>query len=147
MTWWMWAVVGFLLLAGELLTPGGFYILFFGVSGLCVALVTALAPGFPLWGQWLLFSVLAVVALLFFRRPLLEWFRRSSPAREVDSLVGEIAVALEDIPAGGIGKVELRGSAWSAQNTGSAAAARGQRCKVCGVDGLMLKIEGLRGAL
>jgi len=142
MAWWMWAVLGFVLLAGELLTPGGFYILFFGISGLCVALVTALAPGLPLWGQWLLFSLLAGVALLFFRRPLLEWFRRASPPKEVDSLIGETAVAMEEIAAGGIGKVELRGSAWSAQNVGPAPVARSQRCRVRRVEGLVLDIEG-----
>ncbi|MGQ9635239.1 MAG: NfeD family protein [Bryobacteraceae bacterium] len=141
MAWWMWAAIGFLLLVGELLSPGGFYIVFFGISGLCVALVSAIFPGFPLWAQWLLFSLLAAVSLLLFRRPLLEWFRSRSPAPQVDSLAGEIAVAMEEIPAGSIGKAELRGSAWSAQNVGDAPVRPGQRCRVERVEGLTLYIK------
>ena len=30
--WWHWLVVGLLLMVGELATPGGFYIIFFGVG-------------------------------------------------------------------------------------------------------------------
>lgn len=143
MAWWIWAAIGCLLLAGELLTPGGFYIVFFGVSGLCVAVITALFPEFPLWAQWLLFSVLAVAALLLFRKPLLEWFRRRSPEPQVDSLIGEIAVAMEDIAPGAVGKAELRGSAWNAQNAGETPLARGQRCRVVRVEGLTLYIRSL----
>ncbi len=36
--------------------------------------------------------------------------QRSSHHKAVDSLVGEVATALEDIPAGAIGKAELRGT-------------------------------------
>jgi membrane protein implicated in regulation of membrane protease activity len=93
-------------------------------------------------GQWLLFSVLAVASLLIFRRPLLEWFRRRSPSKEVDSLVGETAEALEDIAPGRVGKAELRGAAWKAENAGAAPIPRGQRCRVIRVEGLTLYIEG-----
>ena len=56
----------------------------------------------------------------------------------VDSLVGEIAITLEVIQPGAIGRAELRGSSWSARNLHSAELARGQRCRVERVDGLML---------
>ena len=142
MYWWMWVIFRLLLLAGELLTPGGFYVLFFGVAGVCVGLVTRLFPAFPAVGQWLLFSVLAVASLLVFRRPLLEWFRRRSPSKEVDSLVGETAEALEDIAPGQTGRAELRGAAWKAENAGAVPIACRQRCRVVRVEGLTLFIEG-----
>ncbi len=142
MLWWMWMVFGLLLLAGELTTPGGFYLMFFGISGLCLGLITALAPGLSLWIQWLLFTVFAVITLLFFRRPLLQWFRRASPVREVDSLVGETATAMDDIPVDAVGKAELRGTAWTARNIGDKPLARAQRCCVERVDGLTLFIRG-----
>jgi regulator of protease activity HflC (stomatin/prohibitin superfamily) len=34
MGWWIWIVLGLVLLLGELVTPGGFYILFFGVGAI-----------------------------------------------------------------------------------------------------------------
>ena len=70
----------------------------------------------PPWMQWLLFSLLSIVTLSLFRRPLLKRLRPATMAQEVDSLVGETAIVLEDMAAGAIGKVELRGSAWSARN-------------------------------
>ncbi len=142
MYWWMWVIFGLLLLAGELLTPGGFYVLFFGVSGVCVGVVAWLFPAFPPVGQWLLFSVLAVASLLIFRRPLLEWFRRRTPSKEVDSLVGETAEAMDDIAPGAVGKAELRGAVWKAENAGAVRIPRGQRCRVVRVEGLTLFIEG-----
>ena len=34
MIWWYWVLLGFLLLGIEMVTPGGFYILFFGLAGI-----------------------------------------------------------------------------------------------------------------
>jgi inner membrane protein len=95
----------------------------------------------PMWLQWLLFSVISVGTLALFRRPLLRMVEPASRPHEVDSLVGETAVALDDIQAGAIGKAELRGTAWTARNVGSGALARGQRCKVERVEGLMLFVR------
>jgi membrane protein implicated in regulation of membrane protease activity len=124
-----------------LLTPGGLYLFFLGLSALGVGALVALSDHIPLWGQWLLFSVLSIVAALFFRRPLLEWIRHFSHTKAVDSLVGETATALEDIPVGGIGKAELRGAAWSARNVGDAPLTRAQRCQVERLDGLTLYVR------
>ena len=41
-SWWLWIVLGIVLLAGEILTPGGFYIFFFGASAICVGLLKLL---------------------------------------------------------------------------------------------------------
>ena len=32
MLWWYWLLLGLLLLGAEMMTPGGFYILFFGLA-------------------------------------------------------------------------------------------------------------------
>ena len=32
LSWWLWLLLGFLLFALELATPGGFFVVFFGVS-------------------------------------------------------------------------------------------------------------------
>jgi membrane protein implicated in regulation of membrane protease activity len=39
-----------------------------------------------------------------------------------------------------VGKVELRGTTWTAHNDGPVPLARGQRCRVTRVDGLTLGI-------
>lgn len=140
MDWWIWLLLGFLLLALELLTPGGFYLLFFGIAAIGVGLL-GVAIDIPLWIQWLLFSALALVSVMFFRRPLLARLRRGESTHEVDSMVGETALALEEIGANAIGKAELRGSTWTARNVGDQPLARSQRCNVERVEGLMLWIR------
>jgi hypothetical protein len=141
MDWWVWVLVGLMLLGLEILTPGGFYVLFFGAGALVVGvLVGAGAVGQP-WVQWLLFSVFSILSLLFFRGRLLAWSRAGEPAAPVDTLVGEIATPLEDLAPGAVGKAELRGTAWTAHNLDDRPLARGQRCRVMRVDGLALGIR------
>src|SRR5262245_6385780 len=103
MAWWIWVLAGLVLLGLELATPGGFFLAFFGVAALVVGGLTAAGLSEPVWLQWLLFSALSIVSVLLFRKPLLEWMRRREPAgRDVDTLVGEVAVLTEDLPAGGV---------------------------------------------
>jgi membrane protein implicated in regulation of membrane protease activity len=40
-----------------------------------------------------------------------------------------------------VGRVEVRGSAWSARNVSNTTLTPGQRCKVSHVDGLLLSVE------
>lgn len=137
--WWHWLVLGLLLTAGELATPGGFYILFFGVGAVATGLF-ALAGVSDTSVQVFLFIVLSVTGLLVFRGRLLKVFQHDPQAPEVDAVVGEIATASAVLAPGGIGKVELRGSSWSARNTSPVALAPGARCRVMAVDGLLLLV-------
>lgn len=139
--WWHWLALGLVLIALELAASGGFYIIFFGVAAVVVAGLSLLGIAGPTWVQLLLFSVLAVVSLLFFRSPMLRWMQFDKGGDNVDSLVGETAVAKQDIPAGEIGRVELRGTSWTARNRSAQLLTNGRRCVVVGVDRLMLIIE------
>ena len=141
MVWWYWMVLGLALLAAEMTTPGGFYILFFGLSALLVGTLAGLEIVNVDWLQWLLFSVIAIGSLLLFRGPLMARLSHGHrPHADVDSMVGEVAIPLEDLPAGATGKAELRGSTWTARNVGPTAFRKGQRGKVTKVDGLTLWI-------
>jgi len=142
MCWWLWLVLGLVLVGLEVLTPGGFYVLFFGVGALVVGTLTGLGWGGPPWLQWLLFSVISVASLLCFRPHLIRLARSKERPDPMDTLVGEIAVLAEELPAGAVGKAELRGTTWTAHNRGGRALARGQRCRVEAVDGLTLIVRG-----
>jgi hypothetical protein len=142
MNWWMWAVLGLVLAAGEILTPGGFFVVFFGLAALVVALLAAVGLADALWFQILLFSVFSVASLLLFRNPLLRWMGRHTPKTvEVDSFIGDLAVASSAIPPGGVGQAQLRGSAWNARNSSQTAIAAGARCRVTRMEGLVIWIE------
>ena len=139
--WWHWLVIGLLLVLAELATPGGFFVIFFGFAALIVGALAGFGIGGPLWVQLLMFSVLSVVLLLLFRTRLLKAVQHDPQAPEVDSLVGEIGLLEGAIAPGQIGKIEVRGAAWSARNATGSEIPRGMRCRVVRVNGLMLEVE------
>jgi len=138
MSWWIWVLFGLALLVVEMVTPGGLFALFFGAGALCVAVVAA--AGVTPVAQWIAFPVLSVLLLATLRGRLQQRLRSSGSA-PVDALVGEEVLLLEDLPAGGEGKAELRGVPWSARAAGGVALVAGQRCKVERVDGLVLYVK------
>lgn len=139
--WWHWIVIGLLLVLAELASAGGFYVIFFGVAALLVGILAAFGVAGPVWAQLLLFSILSISSLAIFRSRLLQWMQLDPQRPAVDPLIGEIGITQEDITAGGVGRLELRGTAWSARNATSAALPRGIRCRVVRVEGLMLHVE------
>ena len=139
--WWHWLVLGALLAAAEIATAGGFYIIFFGVGAMVVGAVVGLKPDLETWVQLVLFAVLSLTTLALFRRPLLKLLQVNPQMPPIDSLVGEVGTAIESLTPGAVGKVELRGTTWSARNIAESALPPGRRFRVAGVDGLLLLVE------
>ena len=142
MTWWLWAFLGLFLLGSEIVTPGGFYMLFFGIGALAVGALVGLGMIHSEWMSWLLFSVFSVASLVILRPPL----RRLMTAdrgnvSSVDTMGGETAIVLDDLPPGATGKAECRGSTWNAHNAGDKPLLKGQRSRVERVDGITLWIK------
>lgn len=141
MTWWYWLVLGLVLTALEMAGSGGFFIIFFGIAAVVVSLLTATGITSPEWLQWLLFSILSVASFVLFRNPLMRMLNLSAGAPDIDTLAGETGTALEDIGAGGNGRVELRGTTWSARNTGATPLGRGRRFVVIAAERLTLLVK------
>jgi membrane protein implicated in regulation of membrane protease activity len=137
MIWWLWVLAGIALLAFEVATPGGLFALFFGVGALLAAPLAALGLSAPV--QWFAFSALSLVGLVTLRGPLLRRLSRQ-PAAQTE-LVGEQALLLTDLPAGGEGKAELRGTPWTVRTASDLPLKAGQRCLVERVDGLTLWVD------
>jgi membrane protein implicated in regulation of membrane protease activity len=135
MTWWLWILVGIVLLGVEVATPGGFFALFFGLGALAVSPLAAIGVD-SAW-QWLAFTALSIGSLASLRK----WLQQrlaTAKGPPIDSLVGQEAVLLEDLGADGVGKAELRGVPWSARSLAGVPLRAGQRCRVERVDGLTL---------
>lgn len=139
MSWWIWVVIGFVLLAAEFASTT-MHIAFFAVGAWVVAILVGLGVELPLWGQLLVFTGVSLVAF-FFVRPAVMRRLKLDEKKVVDSLVGETATSLEDIGPGGMGRAEMRGSTWSVRNVGETALHRGQRCTVASVEGLVLHVR------
>jgi membrane protein implicated in regulation of membrane protease activity len=139
MEWWMWLAAGLALVVAELATPGGFVIIFFGIGALAVGLLALLGIVTALPVQFLLFTVISVAALAILRGQVQSRVK-TPPSSNVDSLIGDLAIPQERLSPGVVGRVEVRGSTWSARNTSDVTLDQGQRARVAAVDGLTLAV-------
>jgi len=140
MDWWAWVLLGFVLLAGEMATPGGFYLIFFGLGALAVGVVELMGLVPPVWGQWLIFSVISV-ALLAWVRPRIVGHLHQGGVGPDDTVVGEWVRVETRVEPGELGRGELRGSPWTISNSGTVVLVPGDRCLVLRVEGLTLHVK------
>jgi len=135
---WAWIIAGLVLLALELVVPGGF-LLWLGIAGIVTGLAAMVQP-LTLPMQWGLFGVLSLVAIFAWLR-----FTRSRPQvndrpylnRRAERLIGRVAV-LEDPITGGYGRLMLEDTVWRVAGPDLPA---GTRVKVVGAEGTVLQIE------
>jgi membrane protein implicated in regulation of membrane protease activity len=139
MSWWIWVLIAFAILALEM-TAATMHIGFFAAGALVVAALVGFGVDLPLWGQLLIFTVVSLVAF-FFLRPVLVRKLKLDQKKVVDSMVGEQAIVLEDMGVGERGRAEMRGTTWGARNVGETALIRGQRCVVADVDNLVIHVR------
>jgi membrane protein implicated in regulation of membrane protease activity len=139
MSWWIWVLIAFAILALEM-TAATMHIGFFAVGALVVAALVGFGVDLPLWAQLLIFTMVSLVAF-FFLRPVLVRKLKLDQKKVVDSMVGEQAIALEDMGVGERGRAEMRGTTWGARNVGETALIRGQRCVVADVDNLVIHVR------
>jgi membrane protein implicated in regulation of membrane protease activity len=142
MAWWMWAIAGLLLLGTELLIPVDFFVFFLGVAALGVSGTVALGLVTTTSGQLFLFSILAVLATVALRAPLVARLRRAQDTGVgIETLIGEVATLSGALSPGDVGKAELRGTTWSVRSEHAEALPAGRRCRVQRVEGLVLWIR------
>ncbi|MCX6330704.1 MAG: NfeD family protein [Bacteroidia bacterium] len=114
MIWFIIALVLFLL---ELVVPG-FVIFFFGIGALVTALVCLIAhPGINI--QIIIFAVISVLSLLALRKLIQKklFYSKESRSEAVeDEFTGKEAVAVTDFGSDKKGKVEFKGTNWTAES-------------------------------
>jgi inner membrane protein len=139
MDWWIWTLIGFFFLALEFVTTT-MHSAFFATGAFLVALLVAFHVAGPLWAQILVFTVFSLITLLIIR-PVVVQKLKLSQTKIVDTLVGEQAIVMQDLPPSEVGRAEMRGSTWNARNVGDTTLARGQRARVEKVEGLVLHVR------
>lgn len=139
MAWWIWIVIGFVLLATEFVTTT-MHIAFFAAGAFIVGILVGAGVDLPLWAQLVIFTSVSLFAF-FFVRPIAVRKLKLDQKKVVDTLVGEQATAMEEIAPQGLGRAEMRGTTWSARNVGETVLNRGQRCVVAGVEGLVIHVR------
>ncbi len=142
MAWWAWLVLGIGLLGVEMFViDAQFYLVFVGLAAAVVGLLGLAGVDLPVWAQWLVFSGLAIVAMLGFRRRLYEMLRGSAGQVDERLTVGDRVVIAARLEPGQSGRVEYRGSNWTARNTGSQSIEAGREAVISEIDGLTLHVR------
>lgn len=136
---WHWWVLGLILVIIEMIAPG-FFLLWIGLAAGVTGLLLFIVPGTPWQVQFLFFGILAVASVV-----AAKYYIRHNPIttedatlnRRGEQYVGRI-LSLDEGIVNGIGKVRVGDTVWRAQGPDLPA---GERVKVVGVDGTMLKVE------
>jgi len=133
----LWAIIGIVLIVIEMATMT-FFLVFFGIA----AIVVAIAKAFGLANfatELILFSVVGVLGLLFFRKKLEQVF--APRGGELQGDVAQTFVLTEAVPPHGEAIVEYQGSNWTAINESSARLSKGDRVAIVRTDGVKLIVR------
>ena len=142
MPWWAWLVLGVGLLGVEMFViDAQFYLVFLGISAVVVGLFGLAGLATPDWAQWLIFSVLAVVTMVAFRRRLYQLVRARSGHVEERLTVGDRVLVPVRLEPGQTCRVDYRGSSWTARNADSHVIEAGREAAIAQVDGLTLQVR------
>jgi len=142
MQWWAWIAVGTILLGAELaFVDAQFYLVFVGSAALCVGLLVLAGWSIAMWLQWLIFTMLAALSMVFFRRRIYEHLRRNLPIMRQGPAGGTVIVPAA-LPPGETCRLEFQGSSWNAINAGRSRIEAGAAAHIERVDGLTLVVRG-----
>lgn len=137
---WGWLVLGVLLLSAEMfLIDAQFYLVFMGAAAIVVGLLAWLGMPLPQAGEWVLFAVLSLLAMLTFRRRLYEKLRKPQDTVPEALTVGDRVVLPESLMPGQTCRVEYRGSSWTARNIDQVALSG--EVEIAHVEGLTLQVR------
>jgi len=135
---WHWWILAAALIILEVFAPGAFF-LWLGIAAASVGGIVFLAPDMDWEYQVLLFSLLAVVSIIIWRK-----FFRSSPQdtdqpnlnRRGQQYVGRV-FTLDEPVTDGVGKVRVDDSTWKVHGEDCPV---GTQVEVTGVDGTILQV-------
>lgn len=145
-TWrWIWMLAAVAFAAGELVTPGTFFLLAFALGAALASLLAFL--GVDVGFTWLAFigGSLAGFGALF---PLRRRLDRHAPQDGVGArrLLGQTARVLEALPAGSAGLVLVGTEEWKAETIDGSAVPAGAVVKVVEVRGTRVLVHPLAPA-
>jgi membrane protein implicated in regulation of membrane protease activity len=103
---WVWGAIGLVLLAVEMAT-GTFYILWFGVAGLCVAVATWLLPNMPQAIQYVMYAILSLGSLAIWRFNYKKTETHSRIGQAKGEEIGRVGTVIETVTIKENGKIRF----------------------------------------
>lgn len=139
---WAWMVLGFVLLAAEIVVPG-IFLLWIGLAAIATGLLSLLLWSAPFWVwqvQWLVFLALALVSAYAGKRIMTARADESDQPllnRREAQLVGRTATLSEPIREG-YGRIRIDDTMWRVHGPDAPV---GARVRVVAVDNSILVVE------
>jgi membrane protein implicated in regulation of membrane protease activity len=142
MPWWGWMIFGLFLLGSELMgVDAAFYLVFIGIAAILTGVVAAAGVVLEPWGQWLIFSALALVSMVLFRKRIHQKLRTTSTEYK-DGLAGEIVWLENALEPGRSCRQSFRGTDWTIINRGSERIEAQSEVKIDRTEGLKIIVSG-----
>lgn len=139
--WWYWAVGGVALMLLELLLVS-FFVIWFGLGALAVALLLWLAPGMALGIQLLVWGFASVVLTLLWFKVFRAGVQRGPQWSAADAL-GEIGLLTASVTPFQRGKVRFQKPLMGAEEwpcVADTALAAGERVQVLALEGNLVRV-------
>ena len=142
MPWWGWMIFGLFLLGSELLiVDAAFFLVFIGIAAIVTGAIVASGLVLEPWVQWLVFSVLALISMVLFRKRLYKQLR-SSTADYQEGLAGEMMRLEQLLEPGQSCRQSYRGTDWTVVNRGSERIEAQTEVKIDRTEGLTIIVSG-----
>jgi membrane protein implicated in regulation of membrane protease activity len=140
---WVWSAIGVVLLAIEMAT-GTFYVLWFGVSALSVAIAMWMFPNIPHAVQFVMFAVLSISSLTIWKLNYKKYETHSRVGQAQGEEIGRVGTVIEACSPAQNGKIHftqgVMGSReWTAISDETIDA--GSKATVVAVEGNALRIK------
>lgn len=140
MIWWLWLVIGFVLVALEMFVPAGFALLIIGLSFVITGVTTSLGLNDPEWVEWCICFISFVVLFSTIRKPLMRIFGLDAPSNYKE-IEGQDVKIISTIAPGTSGQGEMQGSQWKVRNIGEVQLNPGDIVRAIKVDGLTVEVK------
>lgn len=140
---WGWLGIAVVCALIEGLTLG-LTTIWFSLSAVLMIFISLRHP--PLYLQWLIFVLIALI-LLFFTRPIaLKFLHTKREKTNADGLIGKKALVLHDITEWEKGQVKINGAVWTAASADGTDIPVGCECTVEKIAGVTLIVRKCKTA-
>lgn len=140
--WWHWAVAGVALMLAELALPS-FFVLWFGIAGLVMALVLLVAPELSLTAQLATWTVLSLAMVALWFRVFKPSFHKTRIGTSDGEVIGEVGLLVGAVAPFQRGKVRFQRPLLGAEEwvcLAESPISAGERVRVVAVEGSFLKV-------
>ncbi len=137
--WWIWVIVGVLLIIGEIFTAG-FFLIWFGIA----AIIAGIIAFFELSVVWqgVAFVIISAILLAGTRRLAERYTKKQPPGIGADRFIGKVGVVLEEIDNDkNTGRVRVEEDKWRADSLEGEIIAKDSNVQVIKIEGTHVVVK------